>query len=113
MPFLEEVQILLRMTKDQIPGGDDGDSSIVGLARNVDVAGLAVDLHSNITDDKELKSSSSSKALAALFEVTGAGALVGVESRGWVVCGSTVPSLIILDPETGVVYSFCPDNTEC
>jgi len=108
---MSEVQILLKMTKEQIPGGDDG-SDIIGLARNIDVAGLAVDLHSSIVDDKKLKALTA-KAVAALFEVTGAGALVGVESTGWIVCGSTVPSLIILDPETGVVYSLSPDNTEC
>jgi hypothetical protein len=108
---MSEVKILLRMTKDQIPVGDDG-SDVIGLARNIDVAGLAVDLHSSEIDDKKLKALTA-KAVTALFEVTGAGALVGVESTGWIACGSTVPSLIILDPETGVVYSLSPNNTDC
>lgn len=53
------------------------------------------------------------EALGALFELTAAGALVGVESSGWNTCGITLPSLIVLDPATKTVRALVPSETGC
>jgi hypothetical protein len=108
---MDDLQIFLNMSADQIPEAESGDNTI-GLGKNVDLASLAVDLYMNVTRDKDRKVLKS-KALDALFQVTGAGALVGVESYGWIVCGAHVPALIILDPSRKVIYALVPDDTGC
>lgn len=107
---MDEVKIMLRLKSDELPESDDG-TSLVGLARNVDVVGYAVDVYSNL--DPKTLDEAQKKALKALFDLTNSGVLVGVESSGWVVCGVTFPALIVLDVENGIVYSLIPTNTSC
>lgn len=106
-----ELKILMRMTASELPEVDGGEQ-IIGLAKNVDVVHLAVDLYSEITDDGA-RAKLRKTALTKLFDLTKAGAFVGVESSGWGACGVMFPSLIILNPEKKKVFSLAPKNTDC
>lgn len=64
------------------------------------------------TDSSKLKKLQKLE-LENFFEVTKSGAFVGVESHGWHVCGTTIPSLIIINPAKKTVHSLTPDNTDC
>ena len=105
-----EVKIYTRMDASMIPSADDA-QDIVGLAKNVDVAGFAVDLYT-LESDSQIKILRKT-SLAELFKITKAGAFVGVESHSWNVCGTQIPGLIVLDPVAKKVFSLTPDNTEC
>jgi hypothetical protein len=104
-------KVSTRLSQEEIPEGDDA-SSTIGLARNIDVAGFAVDIYNKENDKTTLKKLQS-EAVKALFQVTESGAFVGVESRGWDVCGSTIPSLFILHPVKKEIFRLVPSNTEC
>jgi hypothetical protein len=112
---MQALRIVLDLKSSEIPSSDDG-SNLIGLGRNVDLVGLAIDLFDNLgssASDKAIYDVARAKALKALFEITQSGAKVGVESAGWNACGVTFPALIILDVANKTVYSLTPDDVQC
>jgi hypothetical protein len=113
----EDHKIFLSLTATQIADEEPEDyKSYIGLARNVDVYGFAVDLYDDFDSSAAHQARyalARKKALKALFEITNAGAKVGLESAGWNKCGYSMRALIILDVENKVVYSLTPDNQDC
>jgi hypothetical protein len=107
---LSEVKIYTKMDSSKIPEADDS-QDVVGLTKNVDAVRFAFDLYE--IEDTATQKALRKTALDHLFSLTKAGAFVGVESGSWSACGTTFPGLIVLDPESKIVYSLTPDERGC
>jgi hypothetical protein len=108
--FEGEGKVYMRLPADKFPEADDG-SSVIGLVKNTDASNYAVDLYNNASVDVVEKKRKD--ALRALFEVTGSGALVGIQSSGWSVCGTQMVGMFIVHPVKKKLYLLVPENTDC
>ncbi len=103
--------VSLRLAAKDFPEADDG-SSVVGLARIIDVTEFIVDPSARGLSRAE-HAARTAFVRDLLFEVRDLGGRIGVESHSWSTCGVTFPGVFILDVDAKEVISISPADTTC
>lgn len=91
----------------------DGGQSTVGLMKIDDVLILALTNVYGRGLPKGAYEKIESQGRAILVRIKQAGGLLGYVSQGSSVCGSTLPSAVIIDKESGTIYEILAVGGEC